>query len=173
MAYSANGFSVLDKSGFNVFHTTPQKSFAASDLIAPIVTLGVIAATGLTLLFKQLFSRVLVDKQGNKIPNGSWALPIVGQSESLPPVLLNGTDNPLRLIPLSNTVSRAGPRPLGQKVWKFVLNVAWQPALHDHVRFRHCQEPYDHQWWCFLVTEGTVHQESNYFCWSWHHGYAV
>lgn len=80
MASPANGFSVLGQNSPNVSCTNPQTSSVASDFIAPIVTLGFIAATSLVMLFNRIFDRVLVDKQGNKIPDGPWGLPIVGQS---------------------------------------------------------------------------------------------
>ncbi|THH14404.1 hypothetical protein EW146_g5920 [Bondarzewia mesenterica] len=49
-----------------------------SNLTPSVVALGAVAATILYLTFGSLFGKPLVDKQGNKIPDGPCGLPIVG-----------------------------------------------------------------------------------------------
>lgn len=91
MVYPANGSSEFDGNSSNASYVTLQ-DFVAWGLVAPLVTLGVIATTGLVMLYNRVFGRVLGDKHENKIPDGPWGFPIVGQSESLPS-LFNVTDD--------------------------------------------------------------------------------
>lgn len=79
---------MLDGNSFNVSSASPRISFYESGLLGPLITLGVILVTGLVMLYNRLFGRVLVDKQGNNIPDGPRGLPIVGESKPMPPSLV-------------------------------------------------------------------------------------
>ena len=93
MAYPVDNSFVLDGKSINTSYTTTLDSFVASGLLAPFLTLGIITATGLVMLFNRLCERGLIDKQGNKIPNGPSGFHIAGQSESLLSPSFNMIDN--------------------------------------------------------------------------------
>lgn len=103
-----------------------------------------------------IFGRKLYNKDGYAIPNGPFALPVVGRSSCegifvFVPLLKQSSIS--RVVPVPFALSGAHAGLLVQKVRSSVLSLAWKPAFCYHHRPGHHERPVCYQWCSLLQRE--------------------